>query len=64
MSGFDVVVALFAGFMMVRHAPRAVRALRGEGRGTAAMVSIVNVVLAAVIFVVAVKGMVGVLISR
>lgn len=63
MKGVDVLLALFAAFMLVRHAPRALSLVRGEGPKTMAFVSLVNVVLAAVILVVAVKGILGRLIS-
>jgi hypothetical protein len=63
MTGLHVVVALFAAFMLVRHGPRAWRLLRGEGPRAMGVVSLVNVVLAAAILAVAVKGLVGGLIS-
>jgi hypothetical protein len=63
MKGVDVVLALFAAFMLVRHAPRALALLRGEGPRATGLVSLVNVLLAAVILVVAVKGILGGLIS-
>jgi hypothetical protein len=66
MTGFDVVVALFAAFMLVRHGPRAVALLRGRGGGPRSMgiVSILNVLLAIAVLAVAVKGLLGSLISR
>jgi hypothetical protein len=65
MRTLDVLIGLFAAFMLVRHAPRAAALLRGEPRGRAmAVVSVVNVVLAVALLVLAVKGVVGTLISR
>ena len=64
MTGLNAVVALFAGFMLVRHGPRAVRLFRGEGPRAMGIVSLVNVVLAFAILAVAVKGLMGGLISR
>jgi hypothetical protein len=66
MIGFDVLVGLFALFMLVRHGPRAVGVLRGTGQGPRAMglVSVLNVLLAVAILAVAVKGLVSGLISR
>jgi hypothetical protein len=63
MKGLDVILALFAGFMLVRHGPRAVALLRGRGSRSMGVVSLVNVLLAVAILAVAVKGLVGVLIS-
>ncbi len=63
MKAVDVVLALFAAFMLVRHAPRALSLVRGGGAKAMAFVSLVNVVLAVVILVVAVKGILGRLIS-
>ncbi len=64
MIGFDVVVALFGLFMLVRHGPRAVALLRGQGSRSMAMVSLLNALLAVAILAVAVKGLVGRLMSR
>ncbi len=64
MRALDVLVALFAAFMLVRHGPRAVAVLRGQGPRTMGIVSVVNVVLAVALLAVAVKGLVGHLISR
>jgi hypothetical protein len=65
MRALDVLVALFAGYMLVRHAPRAAALLRGEHEGRAmAIVSLVNVALAIALLALAVKGMAGRLISR
>ncbi len=64
MTTLNVLAALFAVFMLVRHAPRAVRLLRGEGARAGAIVSLLNVALALGILVMAVKGLTGVLISR
>lgn len=57
------VVALFAGFMLFRHGPRAVGLFRGGPRAPG-IVSLVNVLLAVAILAVAVKGLMGGLISR
>ncbi len=64
MTALNVVAALFAVFMLVRHGPRAVRLLRADGARTGAIVSLLNVALAIGILVMAVKGLTGVLISR
>ena len=64
MTGLDLAIAAFAIFMVYRHAPRAVRLLRGEGPRPMALVSLLNVVLAVVLLAVAVKGLLGGLISR
>ncbi len=64
MTALNVVAALFAVFMLVRHGPRAVRLLRTEGPRAAAIVSMVNVALAVGILVMAVKGIAGALISH
>jgi hypothetical protein len=63
-TALNVLAALFAVFMLVRHAPRAVRLLRGEGARAGAIISLLNVALALGILVMAVKGLTGVLISR
>ncbi len=60
----NVVAALFGAFMIARHGPRAVRLLRGDGPRTAAIVSVLNLLLALGILVMAVKGLSGALISR
>lgn len=62
----QVVAGLFAVYMLVRHVPLAVRALRGGGehRAGRAVVPIVNVLLALAILAVAVKGLAGALITR
>jgi hypothetical protein len=60
-----VLAALFAVFMLVRHLPGARALLRKEGRARPmALVAAVNVLLALAILAVAVKGLVGGLISR
>jgi len=64
MIGFDVLVGLFALFMLVRHGPRAVAVLRGRGPRAMGLVSVLNVLLAFAILAVAVKGLVSGLISR
>ncbi len=60
-----VLAAVFAAYMLVRHLPGA-RALvrRDPGARPMAIVSLVNVLLAAAILAFAVKGLVGGLISR
>ena len=67
MRTLDVLVALFAAFMLYRHGPRAVALLRGragpQGRAMS-IASLVNVVLALLLLVLAVKGALGGLISR
>ncbi len=64
MTGLHALAALFAGFMLVRHGPRALALLRGEGPRAMGIVSAVNVVLAVAILAVAVKGLARVLMSR
>ncbi len=65
MKALNVLVALFAAFMLFRHGPRAVSLLRGQDRpGAMAVVSLVNVVLAVALLALAVKGILGGLISR
>ena len=60
-----VVAALFSGFMLVRHVPRARTLIGGEARGRPmAIVSAVNVVLALAILAVAARGLVGALLHR
>ncbi len=64
MTSLNVLAALFAVYMLLRHLPRAVRLARSPGHRSGALVPLVNVVLAVAIFVAAVKGIVGNLISR
>ena len=64
MTTLNALAALFAVFMIVRHGPRAVRLLRGEAPRAGAIVSVLNVLLALGILVMAVKGLSGALISR
>ncbi len=64
MTSLNVLAALFAVYMLVRHVPRAARLLRADGARTGAIVSLLNVALAVGILVMAVKGLTGVLISR
>ena len=65
MRSLDVLVGLFAAFMLFRHGSRAAALLRGEARGRPmAVVSLVNVALAVALLVLAVKGIAGGLISR
>lgn len=63
MIGFDAVVAVFGLIMLVRHGPRAVALLRGQGPRSMAVVSLLNVLLAMAILAVAMKGLVGRLMS-
>ena len=63
MTALNVVAALFAVFMIVRHGPRALRLLRGEGPRAGAIVSVLNLLLALGILVMAVKGLSSALIS-
>jgi hypothetical protein len=59
-----VLAALFSAYMLVRHLPGALALRRREARSTpAALVAGVNVLLALAIMAVAVKGLVGGLIS-
>ena len=54
----NVVVALFAGYMLVRHLPGAWALVRGRAQGQPlAIASAVNVVLALVILGYAVRGL-------
>lgn len=59
MTGFHALAALFAAYMLVRHGPRALKAVRGGGPRLAASLEIVNVVLAIAILAVALKGLFG-----
>jgi hypothetical protein len=61
----NVVVVLFAGYMLLRHLPRAWAFARGRAKGQPmAMVSAVNVVLALVILGYAVRGLTASLLGR
>ncbi|HVO19383.1 MAG TPA: hypothetical protein VMU15_09015 [Anaeromyxobacter sp.] len=63
----QIAAGLFAVYMLARHVPIALRALRGgpDGRRPArAVVPVANVLLAIAILVVAVKGLAGALIRR
>jgi hypothetical protein len=66
MKTLDVLVALFAAFMLFRHVPRALALLRGRSQGprAMAMVSIVNVALAVALLVFSLRGLVSGLASR
>lgn len=64
MRTLDVLVALFALFMLFRHGSRALALVRGEARGAMAVVSVVNVALALALLALAMKGVMGGLISR
>lgn len=59
MTTFHAVVAFVALFMLLRHGPRVVRLLRGGGAPFAAVLEIVNVVLALAVLVFALKGLAG-----
>jgi hypothetical protein len=59
----NVLAALFAVFMLVRHGPRAVRLLGAEGSRAGALLAVLNVLLALGILVMAVKGLSGALIT-
>ncbi len=59
MTTFHAVVAVVALFMLLRHAPRAVRLLRGGGAPFGVVLELVNVVLALVVLVFALKGLAG-----
>jgi hypothetical protein len=64
MRALDVLVALFAAFMLLRHVPRALQLLRGQAQARAmAVVSLVNVLLAVGLLVFAVKGIVSRIVS-
>jgi hypothetical protein len=63
----QIAAGLFAVYMLARHVPLAVRALRAgpEGRRPGrAVVPVANVLLAVAILVVAVRGLAGALIRR
>ncbi len=65
LTALHVLAALFALYMLIRHLPGALALLRKEaGSRPAALVAAVNVLLALAILAVAVKGLVGGLISR
>ncbi len=58
------LLALYALYMLVRYAPRALKLAREQGNRAGLVVPLVNVLLAVAILAVAVKGLVGALISR
>jgi hypothetical protein len=62
-TGLNVVLVLFALVMLARNGPLALEVLRGKRR-TGNVIAALNVVLAAAILVVAVKGLAETLISR
>jgi hypothetical protein len=65
MSTLHVLAALFALYMLVRHLPGARALFGGEPRARPmAIVAAVNVLLALAILAVAVKGLIGGLMSR
>ena len=67
MAVLQLAAGLFAVYMLARHVPLALRALRGgpEGRRPLqATVALANVLLAVAILAVAVKGLAGALIRR
>lgn len=60
MKTLDILVAIFAAFMLIRHGPRALLLLRGQGEQRAmGIVALVNVALAIALLVFAFKGFVG-----
>jgi hypothetical protein len=61
---FHVLAAMFAVYMLARHAPRAVRLLRSPEGRSAAAIPLVNILLAVAILAFAVKGLTASLISR
>lgn len=64
MTGLHVLVVLFAAYMLVRHVPRTLALLRGEGPRAMGFVSLLNVVLAVAILAVGVRGLAQVLLHR
>jgi hypothetical protein len=60
----NVLLALFALYMLVRYVPRVVRLARAPEHRGGALVPLVNVVLAVAILAFAVKGLVAGLMSR
>jgi hypothetical protein len=65
MTALHALAGLFAAYMLVRHLPGARALVRGEAHSRPmAIVSAVNVLLALAILGFAVKGLVGILISR
>lgn len=61
----NVVIALFAAYMLVRHLPGTWALVRGRAQGRPmALVSAVNVVLAVAILGYAVRGLVASVMSR
>jgi hypothetical protein len=65
MRTVDILLVVVAALMLVRNGPRAVALLRGNAQGRLmAIVSLVNVLLALVLLVMAVKGFPGGIISR
>lgn len=64
---FNAVAALFAVYMLARHVPRALAALRApraSARRSAAVVALLNVGLALAVLVVSVKGLAAALMHR
>ncbi len=64
MTAFHVLAALFAVYMLLRHLPAVLRLARSREHRGGMVIPLVNVVLAVAILAVAVKGIVGALISR
>ncbi len=65
MRALDVVVALFAVFMLIRHGSRAAGLFRGEARGRPmAFVSLVNVALALLLLAFSLKDLARRLVPR
>jgi hypothetical protein len=61
---FHVLAALFAIYMLARHAPRAVRLMRSPEGRAGILIPLVNIVLAMAILAFAVKGLATSLIPR
>lgn len=64
MTTLDVLAGLFALFMLARHGPRALRLWRAEGPRAGLFVSLLNVLLALGILVMAARGIAGGLLAR
>ncbi len=65
MKTLDVLVALFAGYMLFRHLPRALSLRRGrEQARPMALVSLVNVVLAVALLALAARNILSRLAAR
>ncbi len=64
MKALNVLVALFAAFMLFRHGPRAASLFRGQARAPMAIVSLVNVALAVALLAFAARGLIAGLQAR